>query len=545
MWEELGSVAQIQNWKSLWQECTDWALPRKNNILSVTIDGAGKPIQRMIDSCIKANYDFATGFFSRMFPSGSIWGKFKHPDPEINAIPDVAYYFEKVSREIHAILQESNFTQEMQESLIDIGCLGTNCIYVEEDFDDIVTFRSFTIGNVRIGLDSKGRVDTVGREFELNSRQMLQEFGEEALTKANLASINAEVNMQKGKNYKIYHLVFPRKDYNAMMTDVKNRKFASVYVCESNKQVLKEGGYTHLPYFIGRFATGNNEVYGRSPMMNILGTTRRSNVIKRSLIAVAELNASPQWLVKDDDSVRGLSNRANAIIKYRTEKPQRLDQNGNPALANEIYEAHDQEIREAFFVDKFRPLDDYRNMTLGEAQMRHQTDLLALTPFASRYYDEVVTPMLTYVYKIAQRSGRLPVPPQELVDSPNFKIEYIGQLSLAAMSFETRGAFATISQFAELANVIPGVAEVFDNVDLDDVFRKSWYNNNASMSSLRPPGDDEAEEQTVTDIRTERAQAAEEAAAKQALPDAAQAFSMTSKAPEEGSPAEKLMSMVG
>ena len=538
MWDELGNIAQIENWRTLWQECADWALPRKDNILKVNVEGLEKPVQRMIDVCIEANYNFATGFFSRMFPSGNIWGKFKHPDPEVNDDELVAEYFELVSREIHSILTESNFTQEMQESLVDIGCLGTNCVYVEPDDDDVVNFRSFSINNIRIGLNHKGRVDTVGRELTLNSRQMLQQFGKEALQEAGLDEVIAQVNMQKNEKYCVYHMVFPRKDFDSMMTNSTNKKFASVYTAKKTKKVLKEGGYDMLPYFIGRFATGNDETYGRSPMMNILGTTRRNNAIKRSLIAVAELNAGPQWVIPDDDSVQGLSNRANAIIRYRNVAPQRLDTNGNPALANEIYEAHDEEIKRAFFNHLFRPLDDYRNMTAYEAQQRMSTDLMSLTPFASRYYDEVITPMLTLVYKYAQASGRLPDMPPVLAENPNFKIEYVGQLSLATMSFETQGMFSTMNMFAEVAQYVPEAQQAFQNIDFDAAMRKTWYNSNADMGALKSP-DDVAEERAI------QAQQQAQAEKQQATLDAAQAYSMGTKAPEEGSAAQAIGEQLG
>ena len=542
MWQELGDISQISNWKTLWQECTDWALPRKDNILQVKVEGVEKPVQRMIDVCIEANDNFATGFFSRMFPAGNVWGKFKHPDPEINGDELVAEYFEIVSREVHSILTESNFTQEIQESLVDIGCLGTNCVYVEEDDDDVVNFRSFSVGDVRIGLNHKGRVDTVGREFELNSRQMLQQFGEKALLEAGLDQILEQIKGQKTEKYTVYHLVYPRQDYEAGKSDSMNKKFASTYTAAKTKKLLKEGGYDLLPYFIGRFATGNNETYGRSPMMNILGTTRRTNAIYRSLIAVAELNAGPQWLVIDDDTTSGLSNRANAIIRHRIgQAPQRLDNNGNPALANEIYEAHNEDIKRAFFNDKFRPLDDYRNMSATEAQLRTSTDLMHLTPFASRYYDEVVTPMLTLVYKLAQKSGRLPDMPPVLAEDPNFKIEYVGQLSLATMSFETNGTFSALNMFAEVAQFVPAAQKAYDNVDWDETFRTTWYNQNASMKSLKPlEGEGSVEEK-----RAEDAAALEKQQAQQLAGEAAQAYAMGTKAPEAGSASEGLMKEMG
>jgi hypothetical protein len=463
-----------------------------------------------------------------------MWGKFKHPNAKTNSIDVVARWFEESSRIIHSILIESNFTQESQEALMDIGPFGTNCIYCEPDDDSVVNFRSFRVGTFRIGLNNKGKVDTVGRELLLDSRQMIQEFGEEALRKADMAFVMEE--LQKPKKYTVYHMVHPRKDYDSTKTDKKNMPFASVYVCKQGKKMLKEGGYTMLPYFIGRFAVGNNDTYGWSPMMMVLGTCRRTNVIYRSLIATAELNSNPQWLVPDDDSVRGLSNRAGALIKYRLTSgiPQRLGDNGNPAMAKEMFDMHEENIKRAFFNHLFRPLDDYRNMTAHEVQVRQSTDMMSLTPFASRYLDEVVTPMMTYVWYLANEAGVLPPMPAELQQDPRFKIEYLGPLSLATMSFETQGAFSVMNMFAEVARYIPKAAEGFRNVNFDDLFKQTWYNSNASMTVLRSQEDVDEERQAEAQAAAQQQQMAQ-------MPEMAHGLNMVSKKPEEGSPADDII----
>lgn len=543
MWEMLGTTGSVDNFKNLWQECADWCLPRKNNITQITMSGTEKPVQRMIDTCIEANYNFATGFFSRMFPTGSIWGKYKHPNPEINADMDAARYFEEVSRIISSLLSESNFVQEMQESLNDLGCFGTNCIFCEDDDDSVLNFRSFTVGSsIRIGLNSKGRVDTVGRELKLNSRQMLQEFGEKTLAEKNMGYIKDEINAGKNTEYVVYHLTFPRKDYDALMTDGKNMPVASVYVSKKDGQVLKESGYRFMPYFIGRFSVGNQDVYGTSPMMMIMATARRANVIYRSMIATAELNANPQWLVPDDDSVSGLSNRAGAVIKWRATNPQgipqRLTDNGNPQMAKEIFDLHDEMIRKAFFNHLFRPLEEYRNMTAYEVNVRQSTDMMALTPFAGRYFDEVVTPLMTYVFYKADKAGLLPEAPQVILDNPDFKIEYTGQLSLATQSFEVNGSFATMNMFAEISRYVPVAAEAFRNIDFDKLFKQTWYNNNASMAVLRPQDDVDGEREAEQQAATQQQQ-------MQMLPELMHGANMGGKKPEEGSPTDRMMKEAG
>ena len=51
------------NWMNLWQECADWCYQTNDNINRIRVAGQEKPPQRMIDTCIEANYAFASGFF--------------------------------------------------------------------------------------------------------------------------------------------------------------------------------------------------------------------------------------------------------------------------------------------------------------------------------------------------------------------------------------------------------------------------------------------------------------------------------------------------
>ena len=133
---------------------------------------------------------------------------------------------------------------------------------------------------------------------------------------------------------------------------------------------------------------GNEEIYGRSPMSMVLGTARRTNVVYRSMIISAEQHANPPWLVPDDDSVSGMSNRAGSFIRWRATnpngKPERLAPNADPGIANEMYKQHDDQIKRMFYNHLFRPLDQYRNMTATEVNERMTTDLMTLAPLVSR-----------------------------------------------------------------------------------------------------------------------------------------------------------------
>ena len=138
----------IGNWLNLWQECADFCFPSNDNINRIRIAGQEKPPQRMIDTCIEANYNFASGFFSHMFPPNTVWAKFRHPSPKIMQNKVVANYFEEVSRIAHQVIISSNFAQEEFQALLSLGCFGTNCLSVEEDDKNIIKFRNYTIDTV-------------------------------------------------------------------------------------------------------------------------------------------------------------------------------------------------------------------------------------------------------------------------------------------------------------------------------------------------------------------------------------------------------------
>lgn len=546
MWDHMEN--SNKNWDNLWQECADWCLPHKDNITRVRVAGQEKPPQRLTDTPIEANFNFASGMYSYMFPPSTVWAKFKHPDPQVMATDEVADYFEVVSRRVHESLLESNFAQEVQESLLDIGCFGTNNVYAEEDDGNGIRFRSFSVADFRIKTNNKGRVDVVGRKLKLDGRQMMQEFGEDALAEAELREIKESLesgNYSDETKYEVVHLVMPRTDYDSDKIDGKNKPWASRYICLKTKKIIKEAGYDYNPYFIGRFAIGNDEEYGRSPMMMILATARRTNAIYRSMIVSAEQHANPQWLMPDDDSVSFKSNpnRSGALIYYRATagamaKPERLQPNGDPNIAFEMYQFHDSSIKRAFFNHLFRPLDDYRNMTAFEANQRVTTDLMALAPFVNRYQDEVVSPMLTYVYYILQKQGKLPELPPTLAEDPSFEIEYVGKLSLATKNFEVMGAFQTLQMFAETAQYIPQAAEAFINVDTDKLFRQTWYANSASMNVLKDPNKVE-EEKAIAEAQAQQQQM------MQAAPAVADAYNKGGKKAEEGSLSAQLAEQIG
>jgi len=214
------------------------------------------------------------------------------------------------------------------------------------------------------------------------------------------------------------------------------------------------------------------------------------------MIVSAEQNSNPQWMVPDDDSVKGLSGRAGAVIKWRATnpsgRPERLQTNGDPGIAAEMYQMHDEQLKRMFFNHLFRPLEDYRNMTATEVNERMTTDMMSLAPFVARYLDEHVSPMMEHVFYILQKKGQLPPPPAELSEDPNYEIDYVGRLALATKSFESLGAIQTARIFLELGQGDPEFLASMDYLNKDKMFVNTYFSNSGSMDALNDEDDVDA-----------------------------------------------------
>ena len=78
------------------------------------------------------------------------------------------------------------------------------------------------VGNVRMDQNYLGRIDTVSREFELTSRQAIQQFGMDVFKENGLDRIIREAENQSDKKYKFIHMVCPREEYDSQKKDKKN-----------------------------------------------------------------------------------------------------------------------------------------------------------------------------------------------------------------------------------------------------------------------------------------------------------------------------------
>lgn len=525
------------NWETLWQNCADYILPRKSDVVRKTIAGRNQTLQIYDSTAVEANEKFAAGLYAYLCPPTQQWFTLLPGDDELKENEAVVSFFRQATELVYARLANSNFHQQAHEHFLDLGWCGTGNIYSEEDpeLPGYLVFRNHHINNYVIAEDYQGRVDTVIRRVEYTARQAIQRFGEQAVSQD--VRDAAEDPKKQNDKFAFLHAVGPNDDFNEDRQDGPSMRYSSIWVDEKAKQIVHSGGYHHMPYHVDRFEVGGEEIYGRSPGSRCLPTIKLVNAQQRTVLKAGQLAVDPPTLLPNDGSISSWRNTPGALNYWNAAnpnaKPEQMQPTGRLDIGLEMIQANQRVILETFNVDLFTALAAApRDMTATEVLERVEEKLTLLTPFLGRLQRELFDPLISRAFDLLFRAGVLPtdVPP-ELQEQPIYEIEYGGKLALALKQMRSRAFQNTLAVIGPLADMDPSV---IDNFNMDKITRGIARGN--AMPEEWLATDDE-----VNEKREARRAAAEAEAQLNAADQAAGAMQKTSKKPEEGSPAAELM----
>jgi hypothetical protein len=193
-----------------------------------------------------------------------------------------------------------------------------------------------------------------------------------------------------------------------------------------------------------------------------------------------------------------------------------------------------QIIKDHFHVDFFLMLaQTERQMTAYEVAERTGEKAILAGPMLGRLYSDVFNPLIDIVDLIETRAGRMPDPPDVLVElaGQNIEVDYIGPLAEAQKRiFKSRGVNTFMETVGSVAQISP---EVVDNVDFDSLVQEIAEANSVSPKIIRP-------KEMVETIRAQRAQQQQAMAQAQMAMEAAKTVPALNKKVEEGSPLEAM-----
>lgn len=514
------------NFRTLWQDTADLEYPRENQIVDQSSPGENKTNWIFDPTAIMESQNMASGLAQNLVPPGQKFFALKASNRDLQDVEVVKRYLSKATETTHDELFGSNFMLQLTETLRSLVVFGTGNLFSE--YKRKLNFKDYAIGTYQVLESSDGTVDTMILRFKMTAKQASEEF--ENPGKAVTDAMNSEDTQTN--QFEFIHIVRPRKKRNISFTDNLNMPFESLYVSVKDVEVIDEGGFEEFAYHVPRWLKSSAEKYGRGQGTEILPQVRVLNRMMGDLIEVGDKWLNPPLEVLE--SFEGEVNTAKSALNFVTERGTiaAVQQNalGNFPFGKDIIDMQRQLVKDAFFSSAFAPLTDLsgdRRTTL-EIRQRVQESFKKIGSPIGRIQSELFTPMITRVVLLLLRNGKIPPPPTEF----EFKVEYVGPLSLALKSSEVEASQQWIGIVGEMEEIFQGAS---DNIDFDDSIRRmgrAFGVNEEDIASVEE-----------RDAKREARQAQiEQQQQLQMAQMAVQGYPGATKAPEAGSPAEALLS---
>jgi hypothetical protein len=474
-------------WDNIWQELANLIQPRKNQILSKSTPDASKNADLFDCTAVDANMVLGAGQLQYITPAAERWFGYDFPEQlkskNGGVVPGkAAKWFADCTEIAMREIARSNFYTEVHEMYLDRGGMGTACLYAQEGKRTALNFSSHAVGSYCIAEDDEGSVDTLFRKFKLTVRQAVKKFGLEAMGEKVKKAYQDEKSSRLDEKFTFLHAVYPREDDKRDHTkiDAVNKPIASVYVCIEDKKLVRNSGYDEMSYFVTRYLTWGDEVYGYCPSIDILSTIRQVNFIEKQMDALAEKTAFPPVLVPSAlDGVIDL--RAGGVTVFDenmpvTGQPREWGTMGRYDVGQDRVRMKQEAIKKAYHNDLFQMFAQAeRQMTAYEAMQRVSEKLVMFSPTFARLTTELLNPLLQRIFGILLRAGVFPPPPPEvLVDDGTGRyalaapqVVYTSKVALAIKALENRSLIEFMQVIGPLVQISP---EVMDNMDKDRVF---------------------------------------------------------------------------
>ncbi|WP_320174937.1 portal protein [Maridesulfovibrio sp.] len=500
-------------WTGLWDELHSYYQPMKRSTIQQGQIGDEKIFESTPEYALNL---LASGLGGLLTDGSDSWYKARHRDQSKADDTQVKEFLERVEEKLKHVFtgDDTGFAQHDHELLFEVCLLGTGAMYVEADPETLVRFSTLPLPQCVISESSKGRVDTLFREYEMSARAIMQEWKDKASDKVKeMAKKKPETKVA------ILHAVFPREGINKGI-GAQNMPFGSVYMEKDSKTVLEESGYQEFPYMVPRWSKAAGEVFGRSPGMTALSDTRVLNAISKTELMGAEKMADRPMMVPDDSFLGPIRSGPGGISYYRAgtgDDVKHLPVDVDLAGTELMLERKEKSILRIFMYEIMASPEE--SGTATEWLIRQSEKLRLVKPVLTRLTSEYLVMLLKRVLGILHRSGELgPFPSGMTIDDIVLSVE--NAITRLRRAQESSGLPQVINSLAPFAQTPQERAEMMDNFDVDKIVRHQCDSNALPPSYLRDPDE----------VKARRNKRAEDMQAQQAVAGAGQLMNFAQQA---------------
>jgi hypothetical protein len=434
-------------------------------------------------------------------------------------------WLEKAAEALWEEIHNSNFESVGWECALDLTISGQFILYAPEspsgfEFQQWPLAKCFPVAS-RIG----GPIDTVYYEDEFPLEQVVNEYGEAALSPESRAAwarcLAPNSTEKRDQPVKVVLAVYPRD-----MTEHRGREarfgyempWACCHIEVKAKHLLREEGFMEMPLIWPRWHRLPASIFAVGPMYEALPDTKTLNEITRLDLMNLDVAITGMWGAVDDGVLnpQAIKLGPRKVIVMRDKDSFFSLQSGADVKAALLeIERLQRAIRRILMADQLEP-QDKPGMTAYEVHVRVELIRQLLGPVYGRLQAEYLQPFVRRCFGIGYRHGLFGRAPRSLADRL-LQVKYISPLARAQKLVEVQAMDRYETTLGQEARIF-GPA-VLDNYLVDEAVRRR-------AELLGVPADLLPDKDRMAAVRERRArmmaQQAQQAAAAEGAPEGGQ-----------------------
>jgi hypothetical protein len=481
------------NWNQTLQEVSELVLPNRA-AFTTTINPADNTHHKVFDTtAIWANEQLAAGLHGFVTPSTQRWLKMDLNNEELMEDDEVVNWLAMASDVAYKYIYQpnSNFVSMSHEMYLDLGCLGTSVMYIEERPSRLspLRFHTFHLAECVFDEDAEGQVNTLYRKFKWSVRKIVEKFPDTAPKK-----LHEMVEKGQNEEMEIILCVNPTEDSKKQALGFA---FDSVYVLVAEKVILSDKAFYEFPFAVPRWSKLSGEKMGRSPAMNCLYDIRMINEMSKTVLKSAQKIVDPPLMLPDEGFLMPIKTTPGGLNYYeagREDRIEPLQTGGDVGLGLEMMNQRREQILRAFYLDSMKLQKENKEMTAYEAAQRTEENMRAMSPMVSRLQNEALDRIIGRTISILGRLQLLPPAPKQ-IQGLDYRVEYMSPVTRALKMAGMTGIQRMIQVVAPFMEIKPDAA---DKIDVDQIIDYAASTLDVPVKLIRT-------DKEVGDIRQQRA----------------------------------------
>jgi hypothetical protein len=467
--EQSRMETQRATFDSHWQEVAERVDPAGAVFTTQDRTPGEKRTEKLFDSTAAISLGRgAAAFESMVTPRSQKWhGLTTDEDDEQAVLVYLERFRDLLFRTRYA--RRANFANQNGEFIRAFMAYGNSVLFADDDPGKSLRYKHCHTAACWFAENHAGMVDRLHRGMRLTARQILGKFPDAKLPDRIVTAAEREPD----RKFRVLHCVYPNPEIRPRGAMVDRFAERGVYVLEEEKLLLEVGGFRTMPYTVARYRVNAEEVYGRSPAMDVLPSIKTVNEQQKTNLRSGQRMADPPLLAYRDGFAAPFSLRGSSVnVGYLDEQGRPLlrpmETNANLPVSLEMQEGERTVIKDAFFVTLFQILEESPNKTATQVLEEVQQRGILMSPPVGRLQSEAYGQLIEReIDLLSQIEGgeflrrRLGEMPRALVErGGNYEIEYDAPINRAQRAAEGIAILRTFEAATTFAQIDPTAVKV-------------------------------------------------------------------------------------